>query len=137
MSSTPVLPVGVENKPVTIVAADTSSLKTILTAGDVFWDVVALTVTSDDTSNRILSFYVTIGGTDYLIGSVVVPLAAGTDGVVAVKDVIGDSGWKYFVYDPNGNKMLRLIAGALLKVKSTTTLTAAKTVTVVAMVVKS
>lgn len=142
MTATVVLPQNIKNSAVTIVAADTSSLKTICTADTIFWDLYQLQVCSDDTSNRTLSFYLTTSGsnaTDYLIGSVVVATLAGTDGVVSVKDVLADTLFARSYYDAFANKHLPLdgVGGVILKCKSLTTVTAAKTLTIYATLIKS
>ena len=137
MSSVPTLPVGVKTNAVTIVNADASNLKTILTADGTFWDVIALSATSDDTSDRLLQLYVTISGTDYLIGTVNVPTLSGTTASAPAVNLLASANIAQAVYDALGNRILRLDTGIVLKVKSTTTVTSAKTVTIVASSIKS
>ena len=115
MSSTPTLPTNVKNGVVTIVPADTTSLKTILTTDGTFWRVTSISVCSDDTSNRTLSFYAGIGGTDYLIGSVTIPTLAGTDGAVAAVNVMGSTMWQAAIYDAFANRVLPLDTSVTLK----------------------
>lgn len=137
MATSPTLPTNLKNAAVTIVNADASALKTILTADGTFWDVTSLCITSDDTSNRVVAFYITISGTDYLIGCVPVPTLAGTDGIVASVNVFASSLMQLVTYDAFANRILHLDTGIVLKCKSTTTVTAAKTVTVTATAVKT
>lgn len=137
MATSPTLPTNLKNAAVTIVNADASALKTILTADGTFWDVTSLNVTSDDTSGRILSFYITISATDYLIGSVSVPAASGTDGTTASVNVFSSSMMQLMTYDAFANRILHLDTGIVLKCKSTTTVTAAKTVTITATAIKT
>lgn len=138
MSSTPTLPTNVKDAAVTIVAADASALKTILTADAIFWNVVSLIVCSDDTSARVLQFFKTIGGTDYLIGSVNIPTLSGTDGTNPPVDILANAQFKQAIFDAFGNKIMPIDGAGtvVLKVKSLTTVTAAKTITVTAVVVK-
>lgn len=137
MSATAVLVQAVRSKVVTIVAADTTTLKTVCTAAGTFWFLQSIVITSDDTSNRIVQFWATISGTDYLIGSVVVPTLAGTDGVVAAKQVLSDPLFSAAVLDALGNMVLPLETAIILKAKTTTTVTAAKTVTIYATATES
>ncbi len=137
MSDTAVLVQAVRSKSVTIVNADASNLKTVCTAASTFWYLQSLVITSDDTSNRVVSFYVTIGATDYLIGSVTVPTLAGTDGVVAAKQVLSDPLFAAAILDALGNAVFPLETAIILKAKTTTTVTSGKTVTITATATES
>lgn len=133
MTAVVVLPQNGRNYAVTIVNADASNLKTIATAAGTFLEINALQATSDDTSDRLLQLILTVGGTDYLIGTVNVPTLSGTTATAAAVDLLGSSNLKLPIYDANNNKLLRLDAASVLKVKSTTTVTANKTVTITAI----
>lgn len=118
----------------TIVAADTTALKTVYTGATNDSIVKALQVVSDDTSARVLNVYINNGSTDFLLGSVNVPLASGTNGTAAAVDLLGGTLLPGLPYDANGKRVLPLPAAYVLKVSCQTTVTAAKTVTVTAMV---
>jgi hypothetical protein len=137
MSAIPVLPTGIDTSAVNIVNADASALKTILTTTGTFWDVISLSVVSDDTSDRLLQFYLTISGTDYLIGTVNIPTLSGTTATAASINVLSNLNLQAPVYDLVSNRILRLNTGISLKVKSTTTVTSTKTVTIVATSIKN
>ena len=118
----------------TIVAADTTALKTVYTGGTNDSVVKALQAVTDDTSARVLNVYVNNGTTDYLVGSVSVAAASGTNGSTAAVDLLGGTLLPGLPYDSNGKRILPLQATHVLKVSSQTTVTAAKTVTVMALV---
>ncbi len=63
-----------------------TTVTTVVTAGANGSRISALTATSTDTAQRILDIYVQPGGsgTAYLIGSVTIPIGAGTGGAAAV-----------------------------------------------------
>lgn len=112
-----------------ILPADTTTLKTVITPGADGAKVTSLNACSDDTSNRIVQVVVTRSAVDYLLGSAVVPTLAGTDGVVPTVDLLT---LLPLPRDNDGQKYLLLENGDVLKVKSTTTVTAAKTINVAA-----
>lgn len=120
-----VLPV---NAAVTFVNADGTSKKSILTgqasANAAGTRVDSVMISSDDTANRDLAFYITIGGTDYYIGNVSVPLGSGYTTVIRVEGMNVLS--PYLRY-------LALAPSAILKANMVVAVTAAKTVTVLAM----
>lgn len=133
MTAVVVLPQNRRNYAVTIVNADASNLKTVCTAAGTFLEINSLQATSDDTSDRLIAVYVTIGGTDYLIGTVNVPTTAGTVSTVGAVNLLTSANLQLPIYDTNGNRLLPLDAAAVLKVKSTTTVTSNKTVTITAV----
>ncbi len=113
----------------TIVAADTSSLKNVFTAGSNDSVLKSLVVVSDDTSARVLNVYVN-NGSDVLIGSVNVPITSGSNGTSATVDLLSGTLFPGLPYDTNGKRILPLPASAIVKVSSQTTVTAAKTITI-------
>lgn len=113
---------------VQIVAADTSSLKTLVTAGANGSKVASVNLASDDTSDRLVQLYVTRSGTDYLLGTVNVPTLSGTNGTAATVNAMNASMMPGLPCDNDGQPYLLLESGDVLKVKTTTTVTAAKTV---------
>lgn len=129
MATTPTFNGAPTNAGVQIVAADTSDLKTLITAGtDLRVEVLA--VTSDDTVDRVVQLTHTIGGTDFLIGAASIPQGSGTNGSPAsLLDNATNN--PALSVDNNGNVIIDLASGDLLKVNTTTTVTAAKAITVI------
>lgn len=107
--------------------ADGTALKTVLTPGAEGSRLKSLSACSDDTSDRLLQLWVTVGGVDYLLGTISVPDLSGTDAtnkaVAALNGV--DSPW---VQSDGVNYFLDLPSGAVLKAKTTTTVTSGKTI---------
>jgi acyl-CoA reductase-like NAD-dependent aldehyde dehydrogenase len=110
------------NPPATIVNADSTNKKTIMTAGENGTRLDSLHICSDDTSSANLNFYLTVGGMDHFIGQVAVPAGSGA----------GSTPWQEGLATLNGNAAMVLAAGTTLKVSAAVAVTAAKTVTVIA-----
>ena len=118
---------------VKILPADTTALKTLFTAGSNDAIVKAINVQSTDTAARVVQLSVNDGTTDFLIGSVNIPLRAGDNGTAATIDLLGGTLMPSLPYDANGKRVLLLPAGYILKVNSQATVTAAKEITFVCM----
>jgi hypothetical protein len=111
---------------VTIVPADTTAKKTVWTAGSNGGVLTGISVTSDDTVSRDLNVYVTLGGTDYQVGQVNIPITAGVSTTPSVNLLsLGLCPW----LNPDGSWTLP--ASAIVKVAAVATITAAKTITIV------
>lgn len=124
------LPTGYNNGSVTITSADTTTLKTLFTAGSNDSDVKAINVATDDTAAVNLKLYVTRGGTDYLLGTINVPIASGSNGTAVSVDVINDTSLPGLPLDSAGKRFIPLKTGDVLKVGALVTMTAGKTTTV-------
>jgi len=116
--------------PATIVAADTTSTKTIFTADATNGSILTgIAVTSDDTADKALNVYLTLSGTDYLVGCVPIPLSSGTVTTVAAVNLLSLSYLPWL----NGDGTWALSPGAIVKVAALATVTAAKTITIAAV----
>lgn len=115
-----------------IVNADASGQKDVFTAGATGSKLVALVATSDDTTARVLQLSVLRSGVNYVIGTVNVPIAAGTDGTVVAVDLFNRTQLPGLPLDNDGQHYLLLMNGDKLQVKCLTTVTAAKIVAIVA-----
>jgi hypothetical protein len=118
---------------VKILPADTTALVTLFTAGSEDSVVKAINVQSTDTAARVVQLWVNDGTTDFLIGSVNIPLRSGDNGTAATIDLLGGTLMPSLPYDANGKRILPLPAGYILKVNSQATVTAAKEITFVCM----
>lgn len=130
VTATPVFPQTIQNYKQTFVPADTTTIKTLATAGSNGTKIEAINVVSTDTSGRDLQFYVTVSATNYLLTTVNIPATAGTVNSVVSVDILRHSQFPSLAYDVNGNKYLYLANGASLTVGVATTVTAAKQITV-------
>ncbi len=119
---------------VTIVPADTTAWKTVYTAASDDAVVKGLLCVSDDTAAVNLRVALTIGGTDYQIGTVNIPIASGTNGTANAVDVLNSVAMPGLPLDRDWKRILPLMAGVVLKVAALATVTTAKTVTVTALI---
>jgi hypothetical protein len=110
--------------PQTFASGDTTTKKTVYTAGSNGARIDSIMVSTDDTTAVNLAFFVSISGTDYYIGNVNVPIGSGyttvarVDAISTLAPILG---------------YLTLPASALLKCNCVATMTAAKTTTVAPM----
>ena len=123
-----------QNKAVTIVPGDTTALKTVYTSATDDSVVKSLMCVSDDTAAVNLRVLLTIGGTDYQIGTVNIQIASGTNGTANAVDILNSTAMAGLPLDRNGKRVLPLGAGVILKVAALVTITAAKTVTINALI---
>jgi hypothetical protein len=116
-----------------ITPTETTTLVTLFTAGTNDSVVKAINVQSTDTAARVVQLWVNDGSTDFLIGSVNIPLRSGDNGTAASVDLLGGTLTPSLPYDANGKRVLPVPAGYILKVSSQATVTADKTITFVCM----
>lgn len=132
-SSVPVLPQTPKITPVTIVNADGTTVKTVFTAGANGSKIVGLSATNTDAAGYTLQVWLTRSATNYLLGSLSLPANAGFNGSAASTNLFA-SGWvPGLPIDNDGQPYLFLESGDTLTVGVTVAVTAAKTVTVVAV----
>lgn len=116
----------------TIVNADSTNKKTLLTAGANGAVVRGIYATTDDTSLNNVSVWVNDGVTDFRIGTTRVAIASGTDGAANAVDLLNSTAIPALELDSSGNPVLYLKAGWILKASVLVAVTAAKTLTLVA-----
>jgi len=132
ISNKPIFPQTITTGATQIAPADTTSLKTLYTAGVNGSRIDNILATSTDTAARDLQFVITIDAVDYVLGTLSCLANSGFTNAVAILPVLSDSKFAALSQDGNGNKVLFLASGAVLKVKSLTTVTAAKVISVLA-----
>lgn len=135
VTATPIYPQSLKNSVVTIVNADGTTKKTVYTAGADGTKLESIFVTNTDTAAYTLNVYFNISSTDYLIGTVNIPLSSGNTTSAPTVNLLSSAGNLGAVLnkDPNGNTYLYLQSGTVLKVATTGTVTSAKTVTLTAI----
>jgi hypothetical protein len=127
MTATPVFPQSIKNGAVQIANADASNLKTIITPGANGARVDSLLVSSTDTSARDLQLVVTKGGVDYILGTLSVPANTGNTNALAMLNALAHANIGPFLSnDLNGNKILMLESGSVLKARTLTTVTSTR-----------
>jgi hypothetical protein len=117
-----------------LTSTDTTTFVTLYTASTDDAVVKSLTVTTTDTAAVNLKIAINDGTTDFLLGTVRVALASGTDGAVASVDVLGSSLLPGLPRDLNSRSILPLKNGHILKVGCLATMTAAKQTDILAIV---
>lgn len=128
MAATPALIGAINNGRVQFVAADTTTKKTLVTAGASGTKVVSIGAATDETANRDVQLFRFVGGVSYLIGTVQVPLGAGNTNAVPSVDLMNAVAMPHLPTDNDGQHYLLLGAGEVLQVAMAATVTAAKTV---------
>lgn len=126
MAANPIFISNLKNGVVTIVNADGTSLKTLLTAGSAGSRVKSLSITSDDSVDRVVQLWLTTGATDYLLGEATIVDGAGSNGTDKSYNLLNAADLPFLQSD-GANRFLDLAASAVLKLKSKTAVTAAKT----------
>jgi hypothetical protein len=129
--ATPIFPQAIRNAVQAIANADGTTIKTLVTAGANGSRIYAISITSTDTAARDLNLYVAISGTNYLIGTVSVPVNAGNTNAIMTVDLLRSAQLPFLAFDVMGNRVLDLASGSSLAVGATTTVTTAKQVTIV------
>src|SRR5574340_560924 len=129
-TATPIFPQTVKNYVAQILNADASNLKTLCTGATNGSKIESITVASTDTAARDLQLVMTISAVDYILATVSIPANSGNTNALAAVDILRSALWPGLSYDSNGNKILYVASGAVLKVKSLATVTAAKEIDV-------
>lgn len=111
----------------TFANGDGTTKKTIYTAGADGGLIDSIIVTSSSTAQEVLELYINNGTSDFLVGAVIIPTLAGTDGVVPAVNLL-DSTQMPWLQAGGG---VTLTALRLLKVAAKAAVTD-NTVTVVA-----
>lgn len=110
-----------------VLAADTTTQKTLFTAGIEGALIDNVSVTSDDTAAAILVVTVNDGASDCKVGEVTIPIGAGTDGTTPSVNLFDQTAMPFF----QSGGGLPLGASAILKVNAKVTLTAGKKIELV------
>lgn len=124
----------IEVKHLALTSANTTTAATLYTVSANDAVVKSITATTTDTSAVNLQIYINDGSTDYLLGTVRVAAASGTDGATAAVDLLGSTLLPGLPSDLNYRRVLPLKYGHVLKVGCLATMTSAKTTTVTAVI---
>jgi hypothetical protein len=127
MATSPSFATTVNTAGLTLNNASGTSGSTLFTPGSSGSVVEAISITSTDTTSRIVIFYVTISATDYVIGRITLPAATASIPTVVANGL--DTSVLTYV-NPNDPKLV-LKNGAVLKAKMEATITSGKQVDIV------
>lgn len=115
-----------------ILPADTTTLKTLVTAGVNGSRVNSIVVAMTDTTTRDVQIWLTRSAVNYLLGTVNIPLSAGNTNAAPSVNILGNAQIPGLAFDSNGNPYLDLFAADVLAFACTGTVTAAKSINIVA-----
>jgi hypothetical protein len=110
-----------------------TTAETVFTAGSSGSKVTALSLSSTDTTARVVQVALVRSSTSYILGTVTVPITAGTDGVTASVDAISQGLLPGLPLDNDGQHYLLLDSGDTLTIVPTATITSAKIISGVAI----
>lgn len=119
------------NGVVQILPADTTSQKTVYTAGANGSKITGLNAASTDTAAHDVQVSVTRSGVSYPIGTINVPAGAGNSSGVTSVNMLNFTFITGLAIDSDGNPFLLLSSGDTLTLSSLVTVTAGKTLTFV------
>lgn len=127
------LPKNVNNLSMTLTISDTTTPKLVFTAGSDDSDVKALIASTNDTAAVNLQVYLTRSAVNYLLGTINVPIASGTNGTAPAVDLLNASGMAGLPLDAVGKRYIPMKTGDTLLVGCLATMTTAKTTWVSAL----
>lgn len=131
-TATPIYPQTVSNYVAQILPATASNKVALVTGAANGTKLESISVTSTDTTARDLQFILTKGGVDYILCTIPIPINSGNTNALFAIDALRHTNWPALAYDSNGNRIFYVANGSVLNVKSTTTVTAAKEIDIVA-----
>jgi hypothetical protein len=116
---------------ITFTPSDTTMAKTLYTFPADDANLILLTITSDDTANQNIQFIIDDGSVAAPVWLVPVPLGSGTSSGVNAVNALNSTNCPMALYDDTGlNRFIPGTATMILKAKSLTTITTAKTITI-------
>jgi hypothetical protein len=133
MAAAPVYFGTIANDVAQLVNADgADTYKTLYTAPANGGVVESIAVTSTDTSARDVSMSVQKGGVDYPVVTKTIPVNAGSIAATPAVDLLNATDAPWLRVDANGNRVMYLETGSVLRVKVlTAAVTAAKAISFV------
>jgi len=130
----PTFPKQPQNGKIQILNGTGTANVTVYTAGASGTKVVAILVSSTDTSPRDVQIKVTNGGTDYVLGTKTIPANSGTAAGTAAVNLLDPNVIVGLPLDSDGNPFIYLISGDTLTAAALTTVTSAKAININAVV---
>ena len=131
--ATPIFPQLITSPSVQILPATTSSLVTLYTGGTNGSKIENIIATNTDSGAAyLLTLTIVTSATNYIIGTINVPLSAGNTAAAPPVSLLNSVNLPT-AKDANGNPYIYLASGSVLKVNSSTTVTTAKVVSITAM----
>lgn len=127
------LPQNANNAGVTFVNADSTTAKTLFTAGANDSNLKGLVITTDDTSSVNVQVKLRTGGVDYPLGTVRAVTLSGTDGAANAIDGLNSTAMPGLPVDGASKRYIPLMTGDTIKVNPVAAVTAGKTLWITAL----
>lgn len=124
----PIFPATIKTSAAQILPADTTVAKTLVTPGADGTNIKAIGVVSDDTATETIILSLLISAVSYKIGESVIAIGSGTNGTAHAVNLLNSVDATYL----NADGTLDLAFGSVLQIAAKATITAAKTLNVVA-----
>lgn len=128
-NTSPIFVLTANNKGITFVNADGTTLKDVFVAGTNGSRLASIAATTNDTSTNNVKIEIYDGSTAYWAGTVAVPTLSGTDGSTAAVNLLSLSMCPWL----NSDGSLFLPTGWKVQVAPLVAVTTAKTLTLVAL----
>jgi hypothetical protein len=128
MSNLAIFPAAINPQVARVQNSDGTNKVTIFTPGASGSIISSINISSTETAvARLFQVYITQSAIDYLLTSINIPVNSGFAATTIPIDLMRSTQFPSNSYDPNGNKVLFLKSGQLLKVAlSTGSVTAGK-----------
>lgn len=136
MANVPTFPVSIANA-VALINNASSTNKVTVRAGSTNGDKIeSICLTSTDSSARVLNVIITVSAVDYQIGTINVPINAGTDAAstAAVSLLENNSMMPFIRKDSNGRPYLYLANGSTLSLSAQVAVTSGRQINVFAQI---
>jgi len=117
---------------VTFTSADTTTLKTVVTASANDTDVFSISVATTDTAAKEMALWLYDGVTAFLLTTVTIPLSSGFTGTAMPINLLNTTNVPGMLFNAVGKAYYPLSVGCSLRVGFVTAMTAAKTAYVTA-----
>lgn len=130
MADRAIYPGAISTSAVSIANADATNLKTLVTATGAGIRISNVSATSTDTINIDLFLYLNDGTDDFLLGRITIPAGAGSNGTEPSISVLNATYFPFLSED----LCYFLKTGYSLKVKTSTTVTATKTIDIAGVI---
>lgn len=133
VTATPIFPQTIQTPVAQILPATASNLVTLYTAGANGSKIENIIATNTDTAAAYaITLTVVVSATNYIIGTVNVPLSSGNTTAAPSINLLNNTSIN-LAKDSNGNPYIYLASGAVLKVNSGTTVNTGKVLSFTAM----
>lgn len=133
MTATPFFVQTPKNAVLTLNNASGTTVTSFYVAGANGSQILSLIASSTDTADQTIQIFATVSATNYLIGSVKIPLGSGNSSSVSSVDLLNNSQIPFPV-DAFGNKFIYIASGTTLELGMLATITSGKQIQLIAQI---